>query len=888
MNHASPAPAGRLAAIGRFRIVDVVGEGGMSVVFVAHDPELDRRVAIKLVRRELSRSRDASRDLQAEAQAIARVEHPNVIRVYDVGESAEGVWIAMELVAGETLKDWIRGAPRAQPRPWREVLARFLDAAAGLAAAHAAGIVHRDFKPANVLLRDDGRAVVADFGLALTREAWLRLESDGRSGVTGVAGTFHYLAPELFAHGVPSEASDQYSFCAALYEALNLEVPFHASNPMELIEEIAAGPPPSRPGVPKWLHAVVARGLSVRPEDRWPSIAALTAALRDDPAVRNRRLLRVAALAIGFVTVAGVGFVAQSTSVRCRGLDRDLAPVWSGPARTRVQSAFARSGVGYANELWGRIAPRLDDYAAKLVAGRVGACRASATGSQSQRLLDLRMVCYAQRRDDLARIVGELGRGSEESVRGAPRALETLGSLDACADARSLFYGAAKPAEQLRVAESKRQLGHALLRKRQYDAGEAALRESLQAGFAGRDDRLVTVAALDLAEASVKRTSAPPREAEQWLLVAKSAAGAAPARPEVSARLAAVSGEVALRNGALEQAAKEYTAAVDLARTPVALLDYKVGLRRVLEQTPGAQERGLALARETLALGEETFGPHHPDTVMLRVGLAIELWRSERAAEAEQVARRSRDDAHGIALPQAEGAAENLLGNLRQDRGDLAGAHAHFEKALAAYSRAYGRRSSMTAEVLNNLAELALRREQFEEAELLHREVLDINRVVLGPRHSFVAEDLSALGQVVLLRGRPREAAGILEEALRLTEELHGAQSGEAGIARLDLALALPTAEERSRAGEAGWRVVAAATDETSADRGVAMTLYGEALASTGRRAEGLRWMRRGTALLARVAGPDDDVTAEAVRRVTRVERATTTLAAATTRKGIG
>ena len=550
LNHASPAPAGRLAAIGRFRIVDVVGEGGMSVVFVAHDPELDRRVAIKLVRRELSKSRDVARDLQAEAQAIARVEHENVIRVYDVGESAEGVWIAMELVAGETLKDWLRGAPRAQPRPWREVLARFLDAAAGLAAAHAAGIVHRDFKPDNVLLREGGRAVVADFGLALTREAWLRLESDRR---LGVAGTFHYLAPELFAGGVPSEASDQYSFCASLYEGLNLEVPFHASNPAAMVEEIAQGPPPSRPGVPKWLHAVVARGLSVRPEQRWPSMAALAAALADDPAVRSRRRLRTVALAAGFVVVAGAGFVAQSASVRCRGLDRDLAPVWSSPVRSRVQSTFRRSGIGYAGELWGRIAPRLDDYAAKLVAGRVAACRASAAGMQSQRLLDLRMACYAQRRDELAQVVDGLSQGGEESLRGAPRALEALGSLDGCTDARSLFYGAARPQDQVRVAESKRQLGHALLRQRQYDAGEAALREALQAGFASRDDRQVTVAALDLAEASVKRTSAPPKEAEQWLLVAKSAASTAPAQPEVSARLAAVAGEVALRHGALSR-----------------------------------------------------------------------------------------------------------------------------------------------------------------------------------------------------------------------------------------------------------------------------------------------------------------------------------------------
>jgi tetratricopeptide (TPR) repeat protein/predicted Ser/Thr protein kinase len=856
-------------AIGRFRVLDVVGEGGMSVVFVAHDPELDRRVAIKLVRRELSKSREAVGRLQMEAQAIARVEHPNVIRVYDAGESPEGVWIAMELVAGETLKDWVRGAPRAQPRPWREVLARFLDAAAGLQAAHEAGIVHRDFKPANVLLRQDGRAVVADFGLALTREAWVRLASGSPAGV---AGTFHYLAPELFAGGVPGEASDQYSFCVSLYEALNLEVPFHAASPAALVEEIAQGPPPSRAGVPKWLHAVLARGLAVRPEDRWPSMAALVAALRDDPAVGRRRRLRITGLAAGFAAVAGLGFVAHSTSVRCRGLERDLQPVWSDAVRARVAAAFGSSRAGYAQELWRRIAPRLDDYAARLVAGRVNACRAAVAGTHSPRLLDLRMACYAERRDELARVVGGLTAG-EASLRDAPRSLEALGSLDDCANTRALFYTAGRQPEQMRLAESKRQAGRELLAKRQFDAGETALRESLQAAFASRDDRQVAAAALDLAEGSVKRTSAPPREAEQWLLVARGAASSAPARPELQARLAALAGEVALRNGALDEAAKQYAAAVDFARTPVARLDYKMGLRRVLEQTPGAQQRGLALARETLALGEEAFGPHHPDTVLLRVGLAIELWHSAQRAESERLAVQARDDARRIALPEAEGAAENLLGNLHQDRGDLAEAQTHFEKALDAYTRAYGRRSTMTAEVLNNLAELALRRNQLEEAEILHREVLAINRVVLGPKHTFVAEDLSSLGHVLALRGETREAATMLVEALRLTEELHGETSAEAGIAQLDLALTLPTPLLRSRAAEAGWRIVAQATEVTSPDRGLAMSLYGEALAGAGRRAEGLHWMRAALADLERVAGPDDDLTAEAARRLARWER---------------
>ncbi len=577
--------------------------------------------------------------------------------------------------------------------------------------------------------------------------------------------------------------------------------------------------------------------------------------------------------------------------------------------------------------MWRRVARRLDGYAAGLVAGRVAACRATVSGSQSQQLLDRRMACYAERRDDLAEVVAALSRGGKQSVRRAPHALEALGSLDACRDTRALLYArvsvpsaqseaadhalrraavvgettggepavaaaraavaAAPPADHARVAEAQRQLARALLATRRFDAGEAALRESLQAGFRSRDARPVAAAAVDLAQTSVKRTSAPVKEAEQWLFVARSAAAAAPSRPEMMARLHSITGEVALRNGALAVAAKEYTSAVALAKTPVVRLDYQMGLRRVLEQTPHAEQRALQLARATLALGDEAFGPNHPDTVLLRVGLAIELRRSDRPAEAATVARKALEDARRIGLPEGEGAAENLLGNLAQDRGDLAEAQAHFENALAAYLRAYGRRSSLTAEVLNNLAELALRRERLEEAERLRREVLSINQVVLGPRHSFVAEDLSALGHVLVLRGKVREAASVLADALRLTEELYGSDSTEAGIARLDLALTLPTAEERVRAAEAGWRIVEASTDETSADRGLAMSLYGELLASAGRRADGLRWMRRGTALLERVVGPSDDLTAEARRRQARFEQSAAIYAQVET-KGVG
>ncbi|HXT20775.1 MAG TPA: serine/threonine-protein kinase, partial [Thermoanaerobaculia bacterium] len=800
--------------------------------------------------------------------------------------------------------------------------------------AHQNLLVHRDLKPANILVTPAGEPKLLDFGIAkqLAAEPAHALTRTGARVMTP-----HWASPEQVRGEPVTPASDVYSLGVLLYQLLVGRSPYRVANGRpheieraicdeepappsqalfrrvageasaeELARRRAARPATLRRELRGDLDTIVAAALRKEPERRYRSAAELAADLDnhlrhlpllmrgDSLAYRARKLLRrrrAALLAAGAAALVAVGvavglialgYLGAGTSLRCRGLDRDVRAVWDPATKERLGATFLASGVGYAGEVWRRVAARLDRYGRGIVEGRVAACRASADGVQSARLLDLRMACYAERRAELRDVVAGLSRSGDDAIRDAPRALEALSALDRCEDSRALLYvpaGAArstagatgKPA-QAGLAEAKRRRGRALLGMRRYDAGEAALRESLQAAFTSGDARQVAASAIDLAEASVKRTSSPIKEAEQWLWVARSAGEAAPVPPETRARLAAVSGEVALRNGDLGLAEKEYTRAVGLAKTVVARLDYKIGLRRVLEQNAGDERRALKLARETLALGEEVFGPHHPETVLLRVGLAIELWRAGQPQEAERVARRAGEDAQRIRLLAARGAAENLLGNLAQDRADLGAAEPHFRSALDSYVRAYGRRSSLTAEVLNNLAELALRRERLEEAEVLRREVLAINQVVLGPRHAFVAQDLSALGHVLLLRGRTQEAADVLRDALRLTEDVDGRTSAEAGIAQLDLALTLPAAAERRRAAEAGWRIVEAATDEASADRGLAMSLYGELLATSGRRAEGLKWMRRAVAFLDRVAGPGSDLTAEAARRLARFE----------------
>jgi eukaryotic-like serine/threonine-protein kinase len=916
--------------LGPYRLLREIGSGGMGTVYLAErdDDAYERQVAVKILRSGIGNAAALHRFL-AERQILARLEHIGIARLYDGGTTPDGrPFLVMELVTGVPIDEYCDG----HRLPTADRLRLFRLVCDAVQHAHQNLLVHRDLKPANILVTPAGEPKLLDFGIAKQLAPALapELAPEPAAGVTHTGArvmTPRWASPEQVRGEAVTTASDVYSLGVLLYQLLAGRSPYRLGS--ERPHEIEAAicdqepEPPSRallrrgddePTAAEIADARGTRPAALRRELHGDLDTIVLAALRKDPAHRYasaaelaadldnhlddrpllarpdsllhraRKLMRrrpAAITAAGAVVallltlgLVRLGILGDGAGRRCRGLDRDLRPVWGDAARARLAAVFGSSGLGYADEVWRRVARRLDEYAAGIAGGRLDACQASVAGAQSAGLLDRRMACYAERRDDLDEVVKALSSGGTEAVRQAPRALDALVELDGCEDAGALLDAppGVADADQVRIAEAKRQLGRALLRMRQYDAGEAALRESLQAGFASRDSRQVAATAVELAEASVKRTSSPLKEAEQWLWVAHSAAATAPAPPETLARLAAASGEVALRNGDLGLAAKEYQRAGELAKTPVARLDSKMGLRRVFEQMPEAKQQGLALARETLALGEEAFGPRHPDTVLLRVGLAIELRRSAQPAEAQLAATKAREDARRIALPEGEGAAENLLGNLDQDRGELDGANTHFESALTAYDRAYGRRSSLTAEVLNNLAELALRRERLEEAEVLRREVLAINQVVLGPRHVFVAEDLAALGRVLLLRGRAREAAAALKEALRLTEEHYGSDSPDAGIARLDLALTLPTAQERSRTAEAGWRTVLAATDETSTDRGVAMSLYGEALATAGRRADGLRWMRRGAALLERVAGPSDDLTAEAWRRLARLE----------------
>ena len=335
--------------VGRYVVGERVGAGGMGTVYAAHDPELDRTIAVKLVHLDHAAGQSRERLLR-EAQALARVSSPNVVTVHDVGNHDDAVFLAMEYVAGGTLEDWLQ----QRQRGWREIVAAFAAAGHGLAAAHAAGIVHRDFKPSNVLRDEAGRLRVADFGLARAAgggtaggggaggehggEPGVERGGDrsgGQNGgqeadppvpargsppsadrlaspLTGTGwklGTPPYMAPEQHAGGDVGPATDQFAFCVALYLALYGEHPFAARSDAETRSRVLAGtvaPPPKGRRVPGWLRAAVLRGLAVEPGERWGSMDELVRALERGSRRLSRRPSRRAVTIAALLAVAVV------------------------------------------------------------------------------------------------------------------------------------------------------------------------------------------------------------------------------------------------------------------------------------------------------------------------------------------------------------------------------------------------------------------------------------------------------------------------------------------------------------------------------------------------------------------------------------------------------
>jgi tetratricopeptide (TPR) repeat protein len=686
--------------IGRYRIVELLGQGGMGVVYVARDPELDREVAIKLVHRDRAPGNQAR--LVREAQAMAKLSHANVVAVHDVGVVDGRVFIAMELVAGTTLRAHLEGA---RP-PWRRVVAMFVAAGRGLAAAHAAGVVHRDFKPDNVLVGDDGAVRVADFGLARSFEAGDDLARDPgaapdaalvRTETAALVGTPAYMAPEQHELEPVTAASDQYAFCVALWEAVVGVRPFAGATALALGEakrQMKLAPPSRR--APGWLLAVLRRGLAVDPAARFPSMTALIEQL--ERGLGRGRRVAIAAAATALVAAgSAIALAASSGPAPCGDGAATWASVWDGGRAGELRAAFgAEPRAAAAAE---RAAGALDRYVVDWRAARLAVCRASRAGETPAADTAARTRCLDRARSAAGGLVAVLiDHPTAGLVDDAPALIDGLPSVADCA----LVAADAGPpmdavlAGVVQLAEAQRKAGR-------YGEALATARRAREAAAAGGDPRLVAEADLVIgltladtddvgAAAALRRAEGESRALEDWASAAE-------------ALIALVNVEVARGTGDVGPLFAEVRAVMPRVAEPrlrnqlmLAQAYAMVGAGKLAD----AAELCRGAAEET----ERLFGARS-----YRVALALaqcadaELARGDNQAALERFTR-----AHEIIAGELGGdhpATANLrhsLGIAHRRLGHGQEALRHYEAALAVRERVYGPTSAFVADSLNSVA----------------------------------------------------------------------------------------------------------------------------------------------------------------------------------------
>jgi tetratricopeptide (TPR) repeat protein len=742
--------------VGRYTVLGLLGRGGMGDVYAAYDVKLDRRIALKLLRAEAEDEggRGEARLLR-EARAIARLSHRNVITVHDAGNFDGRVFIAMEYVDGATLSAWLH----AEPRSPADILSVFVEAARGLSAAHSAGLVHRDFKPHNVMVGADRTVRVTDFGLVRSvdggwapPEAGPEPDNQGDPSLTQTGellGTPRYMSPEQFRRGPADARSDQFSYCVALYEALYGEHPFATSGSVaDLVTSVSQGrfrPPPEHSAVPARTRRILLRGLSVDPSDRWPSMTDLAAALLANPARARRRAAVTVAAAIGIAGLAlWLGRASGSRSPGfCQTGTSRLAGVWEpasaraapNPRRATLAAAFLRGRWANAEQRWVRTAATLDRFAADWLAMYRDACEAThVRGEQSAELLDARMTCLDQRRESLKALTDVLSTGDRETVDAAPDAANALPDLSLCSNLtvlRSVDPPARNPAVRAQAGDLRRR---AAIAKAVYDVGKHQQGIDRARGLVaearqGNHQQVLAELLLMLGEffvnAEYRAEVEETLEEAVWIsLRAK--------RDDLAAEAAT------LLTGYVGTYRYRPAEGKDWAELAEALLDRMGGHnqrlrawllqgRSVMVEEEHADE-ALRLSQESLALKREILPPDHPDIAYSLTSVAEQLHRTGRDDEASEVARQ---------------AADILVAN-------------------------YGLDSPHIAQVQSNRAEYLLALGRPGEALTLFRSALATWEAALGPDFQHLAYPLTGIGRTLIRLDRPREARAPLERALRI------------------------------------------------------------------------------------------------------------------------
>jgi serine/threonine protein kinase/tetratricopeptide (TPR) repeat protein len=816
-----PLQLERGTSIGRYVVVEKLGQGGMGVVYAAYDPQLDRKVAFKLLHsRKTPRGTAARQEKQdrllREAQALARIAHANVIAVHDVGTFGEHIFVAMEYLEGEDLESWA-----TEDRSWEEVLAAYIKAGRGLEAAHKAGLVHRDFKPENAFFCTDGRVKVLDFGLAHVSDPealsthddhgahmaeseaeTLALAASGDTSLAGprgvndgsssslsirmtkpgaILGTPAFMAPEQWEGAETDARSDQFSFCAALYEGVYGERPFAGASIPSIAFNIRRGEireAPAGTKVPTWLRRVLLRGLSVKPDARWPTMGALLAELERDRAAPRRRLLAGAAV-LGLL--AGVwAYNAHQDEQRraaCRQGQSSLSEHWNPEKREQIRAAMHSTKLGYVGDTLGLVESRLGSYANDWEEQRLQACEATRLrGEQSEKVLDLRMACLERRRLEFATLVEVFVAADAKVVEKASAAVESLSPLEPCADVEALLSGIPAPTDEQvsREAEAIRQaisrsrtlrtagrfkdadapareavsraeavdyppvLAEALLNRGKlhhdtgaYEKSQADLESALWTGTAHKHDQVVLRAANSLLSL-VGFTLSKPEEAQVWARHAEAMLQRVGGNPTQEAELANGRGNLYLAQQRFEEAKAAYLEVLRIREahggTHLGSLAGTYGNLGTASIELGEQKVATEYFVEALELFKKAYGPKHPSTAKGYNNL-------------------------GIALERA---------------GDFTGAIEHQSKALEIKRELLGAKHPSVAGSLGNLANVRARMGDHQSASELYQEALEIFKAALGPDHPYVGRCHDGVGKAELELKHYDEALRQLERAAEI------------------------------------------------------------------------------------------------------------------------
>ena len=733
------------ARLGRFEVTGKLGEGAVGEVVRALDPTLGREVAIKVLRsRQAGRSGDgaARARLVREAQAMARLKHPNVVTVHEVDASGEEVLVVMECVEGRTLRAF------CEERRGRkaEILHAFVEAGRGLHAVHRAGLVHRDFKPDNVLVGVDGRARVTDFGLVGLAEGEAGSGAVGEEGKRPdvsltrsgtMLGTPAYMAPEQHARRPLDARADQFAFCVALWEALVGERPFAGATYEELCTGVMAGrvrEPPPRADLPAWIRRILLRGLSVSRDDRYPDMEALLFELGNHPAMVRRRALG-AASALVLAGCSALALFWRSPAALCRGGEARLAGIWDGAVKGRVRQAFAATGKLYAEDTFGRVERALDERALAWTAMYRDSCEAThIRGEQSPALLDLRTACLEQRRLGMGALTGLLSRGPDPEVleRAVPAAL-ALSDVEGCADASQLTAAVPPPADAATRAR--------------VDGLRARLAEAKALDDAGKYKDALALAKPLADEA--RGTSYAPVEAQALLLLG---------------RVQSNVHDLPAAEATFRQAAQ----AAPKARDDLGAVEAWIGLVNVIGY----------------------LGGRHADALALRLA-------TEGAVER----------AGGGAFPRAR--LLGVLAKILDEQGKFAEALDHVDRAIAALEGVRVPDPTYPVHLVSVRAGVLVHLERFDEAERAYASAIERREQLLGPDHPAVALTLASAGRVFVDQGKEQEAMPYFDRALAIQERSLGAEHPFVAVTLNNLGNALNTSGHSVRALEVHRRALA-------------------------------------------------------------------------------